>query len=163
MRTNKSLTWKATGVIFAGAVAVALGLLWNMSFPINKSLWTSSFVLYSAGWSLLLLSFFLWLVDFYDRRADQAANSAKQPRRFTGLLVFGMNAIAAYIFAELLEAVITAIHLKSGQSIQQTIYQAIHRFVSDGAWASFLYSLVFVATCWVPMYWLYRKHVFIKI
>lgn len=54
---------KVTGLGIAGIGSLALGLLWNMSFPINKLLWTSSFALFAGGWSMLLLALLYWLID----------------------------------------------------------------------------------------------------
>jgi predicted acyltransferase len=162
LRTTRTTSQKLMGVFIVGVAGVALGLLWNPFFPFNKALWTSSYVLYSAGWSLLLLAFFMWFVEAYKTKGDQAVND-RHPHRFTGFLVFGMNAIFAYIFSELLQATITNIHISSGVNLQQLVYRGILRVVINGAWASFLYSLIFIGVCWLPMYWLYRKCIFIQI
>jgi predicted acyltransferase len=82
---------------------------------------------------------------------------------FTPLLVFGSNAITAYVFAELLAAAIGSIHIHPGLNVQKWLYQGIHSGVSNAAFASLLYSLGFVAFCWLPIYWLYRRRIFIKI
>ena len=74
---------KITRLVCAGLIALALGLLWSQSFPLNKNLWTSSYVLYAAGWTMLALAAAHVLVD---RRQWPALG-----RRF------GVNAIAAYV------------------------------------------------------------------
>jgi len=56
---------KAGGLALAGCVSLGLAWLWNMQFPFNKNLWTSSFVLWTTGWSLLLLSFFYLVIDVW--------------------------------------------------------------------------------------------------
>jgi len=63
LRSSFSKNKKALGLLGAGAAMLILGRIWNLSFPINKPIWTSSYVLYAAGWSLLLLCFFYWLID----------------------------------------------------------------------------------------------------
>jgi predicted acyltransferase len=163
LRTNRSFGEKARGIAIAGLSGVLLGGLWNFSFPINKKLWTSSFVLFAAGWSLLLLAAAIWIVDV--RRGNEtSAGPAKPPHFFTALLlVFGMNAITAYVFSELLASAISNIHLRTGVNLPQWIYGTILSAVPNPAFASLLYSLVFVAACWLAVYALYRRKIFIKI
>src|SRR5207253_3177475 len=78
------------GLLAFGILGLAAGELWNVWFPISKNLWTSSFVLFTAGFALVCLALCYWILDI------------KQWRGWaTPGLVFGMNAIAAYFFAEI--------------------------------------------------------------
>jgi predicted acyltransferase len=162
LRTGRSLAEKARGVAIAGVTGVLLGGVWNFWFPLNKKLWTSSFVLFAAGLGLLLLALSMWIVDI---RGSETSNEdrARRSRRFMPLLVFGTNAITAYVFSELLAGAIDNIHLGSGGNLQQWLYHSVLRIVPDPAFASLLYSLGFVAVCWLPVYVLYRRRIFIKI
>ncbi len=162
LRTSHTLAEKARGIAMAGVSGVLLGGLWNISFPINKKLWTSSFVLYAAGWSLLLLAAFIWAVDVRSGKA-RSRERARMPVSFTALLVFGTNAITAYVFSELLAAAIANIHLHPGVNLQQWLYRAILSAVPNPAFASLLYSLAFVGVCWLAIYALYRRKIFLKI
>ena len=54
---------KAMGIFIAGAISVALAQLWNLVFPINKNLWTSSFTLQAGGWSMMLMAIFYYIID----------------------------------------------------------------------------------------------------
>jgi predicted acyltransferase len=74
-----------------------------------------------------------------------------------------MNAITAYVFSELLAGALDNIHMGSGGNLQQWLYHAILSAVPDAAFASLLYSLGFVAVCWLPAFALYRRRIFIKI
>lgn len=162
LRTGNTLAHKARGIVVAGLSCVLLGGLWNLSFPINKKLWTSSFVLFAGGLSLLLLALFIWIGDGRGSRkisSDRAAN----PPIFTFLLVFGTNAITAYVFSELLASTVDVIRVGSGVSLQHWFYRSILAGIPDPALASLLYSLGFVAVCWLPVYVLYRRRIFIKI
>jgi len=159
LRTSRSLAQKARGIAIAGLSGVLLGGLWNLSFPINKKLWTSSYVLFAGGLSLLLLALSVWLVDM----TSEQEGKPRKSRFFTPLLVFGTNAIAAYVFSELLAAGISSIRLDSGLNVSQAIYRFIWGIVPDPAFASLLYSLGFVAVCWIVIYVLYRRKIFIKI
>ena len=162
LRTGNTLGRKARAIAVAGASCVILGGLWNLSFPINKKLWTSSFVLYAGGLSLLLLALFIWIIDA--RRSKPASvDGTKKPLAFTFLLVFGMNAIAAYVFSELLASTLGAIHVAPHESLGRWFFWSILAVVPNPAFASLLYSLGIVAVCWVVAYALYRKKIFIKI
>jgi predicted acyltransferase len=159
LRTSHSFTKKVRNIAFAGIAAIILGRVWNITFPINKELWTSSFVLFAGGISMLLLALFMWLVD---RRPASRLNRIRSLSD-TALLVFGTNAIAAYVFAELLEDAFNSIPTHPGINLQETLYQSIHRAVPDASFASLLYSLGFVLVCWIFTYVLYRRRIFIKV
>jgi predicted acyltransferase len=159
LRTQRALTTKVMGIAMAGVSWVLLGTLWNFSFPINKKLWTSSYVLFAGGLSLLLLALCLLIVDV------SANNSTKSSRRrlLTIFFVFGTNAIAAYIFSELLQSTLGSIHLRPGLNLQQWLYWSVQHIVPNQAFASLVYSIGFVAVCWIPTSMLYRRNIFIKI
>ena len=83
LRTEKTRYEKAAGMFVVGAVCVAIGWAWNAFFPINKALWTSSYVLFTGGLALQFLAFCYWLIDIKGYR--------RWARPFE---VFGLNAIA---------------------------------------------------------------------
>jgi predicted acyltransferase len=159
LRTSKGIAEKARAIAVAGMSCVVLGGVWNFWFPLNKKLWTSSFVLFAGGLSLLLLALSMWAVDMI--RASEGSEDRTR-RTFMPFLVFGTNAISAYVFSELLAGAIDNIHVGSG-NLQQWLYHSILAVVPDPAFASLLYSLGFVAVCWLPVYLLYRKRIYIKI
>jgi predicted acyltransferase len=158
LRTQRGLKAKVAGIAIAGVSGVFLGGLWNLSFPINKKLWTSSYVLFAGGLSLLLLALCLLVVDLSGDR------SAKRSRRgfLSFFLVFGTNAISAYVFSELLQSTFSVIHPRQGMNLQQWLFWSIQHVVSNQAFASLLYSIGFVAVCWIPTSMLYRRNIFIK-
>ena len=162
LRTGRSVVEKARGIAIAGMTCVLAGGIWNIWFPLNKKLWTSSFVLFAGGLSLLLLALSMWVVDIM-RASETSEDRARKSRTSMPLLVFGMNAIVAYVFSELLAGGIDNIHMSAGGNLQQWLYHSILAVVPDPAFASLLYSLGFVAVCWLPAYALYRRRIFIKI
>jgi len=162
LRTARPLVEKARGIALAGASGVVLGGIWNLWFPINKKLWTSSYVLFAAGLSLLLLALSIWIVDLRPARGGKI-DSAERARSFMPLLVFGMNAIAAYVLSELLPGIFNNLHVSPELGVLQWCYAAIHHLIPDVPFASLVYSLAYVAVCWVPMYLLYRRRIFLKI
>ncbi len=162
VRTSNTLAQKARGIAIAGISGVILGGIWNIWFPINKKLWTSSYVLFAAGLSLLLLALSIWIVDIRSK-GEPNADPSRRYRQFMPLLVFGVNAIAAYVLSELLPGIFEHIHVSPGVSVLHWCYLAILRVVPDPASASLLYSFAYAGVCWIPMYVLYRKRIFIKI
>jgi predicted acyltransferase len=162
LRTSRTLAEKARGILIAGIGGIVLGGIWNVWFPINKKLWTSSYVLFAAGLSLLLLALSIWLVDVRNEK-EPNADPARRYRPFMPLLVFGANSIVAYVLSELLPGVFENIHVGPGVSFLHWCYLSILRVVPDPAFASLLYSFAYALVCWIPMYVLYRKRIFIKI
>lgn len=152
LRTERTIRQKCAGMLGAGLVLLALGELWNPWFPINKKLWTSSFVLFMAGWSLVLWALFMWMTEI------------KGWRKGTGFwLVFGMNAIASYALSDLLAAPLWAITMAPRQSLGYWLYLHIFAHVPPPGVSSLLYSIWFVLMCWLPMAVLYRRKVFLKV
>ncbi|MFT3791357.1 MAG: heparan-alpha-glucosaminide N-acetyltransferase domain-containing protein [Rudaea sp.] len=159
LRGAAPLRTKIRSIVLAGIVCVAIGALWNFGFPINKKLWTSSFVLFAGGWSLLLLAAMLRFTDA--RGSANGANSRSGWQRF--LLVFGTNTIFAYMLSELLAALLWTIPVGNDVSLQQGIANVLGRIVADGTAAATVYSPLYLAVCWVPTWLLCRKRIFLKI
>ena len=160
LRTKRNVTQKTRGIIFAGLSCLLLGGLWNLEFPVNKKLWTSSYVLYAAGWSLLLLALAIWIVDLRDARKSDAASR----KTFMPFLVFGTNAIAAYVFSELLPGAMNLIHPQPHVLLTRWIYLKLLSVIAYPPIASLTYSFAFVGFCWLAVYlMLYRRRIFLKI
>lgn len=163
LQTKHTLKTKANYLLVAGILSIAAGAAWNLTFPINKKLWTSSYVLVAAGISILLLTFFLWISDLRKPSAS-LDNSSERPAAAAVLLVFGTNAIFSYVLSEVLATVFNLVHLSNGLNLEQTLYQLCHSVIPDVALASLTYSLGYVALCWIVVYvFLYRKRIFLKI
>jgi predicted acyltransferase len=153
LRTSRAAKTKALGMAAFGFVGVVAGKILDLGFPINKKLWTSSYVIFTAGLALLCLSLCYWIVDVKQWRG-----------RWTNpLLVFGMNAIAAYVFAEVMSHLLDHLHTAGGTAWQEFIYQRTFVPLASPANASLLYALSYVLVCWVAMWLLYRKGIFLKI
>ena len=156
LRSKRSPALKAWGMLAAGILGILLGVLWGHWFPINKNLWTSSYVLFAAGWALIGLSICYWAIDIRNWR-----------KGWTYVwLVFGMNAITAYVFSELLGSTLSAIHVHAGiQSVKlsQYYFDLCFAKIPSPHLASLAYSISIVAICFVPVAVLYRKKIFLKI
>lgn len=156
LRSTQTPTRKACGMFVAGVVGISLGIFWGHWFPINKKLWTSSYVLFAAGCALLLLSMSYWAVDI-----------KKWRRGWTyPWLVFGMNAIGVYVFSQLLSATLSAITVHTGAttaSFSGYLFLEYFAKIPSRPLSSLAYALSFVAVSFIPAAWLYRKKIFLKV
>lgn len=151
-RDRKVLT---RGLLAAGAVLVPLGLLWGLVFPINKNLWTSSYVVFTAGTALLLLGAMYWAID------------VKRWRGWwhTPMVVYGMNAIAVFVASGMLAKTMGRIRVggEDGTSLHGWIYQNLFQSWAGDLNGSLAFAVTYVGF-WLALMWvLYRKRIFIKI
>jgi len=152
LQSVRSSKTKAKGMALGGIVGLALGQLVGLDFPINKNLWTSSFVIFTAGMALVCLSLCYGVVDVGQRRGHAT--------KF--FQVFGMNPIAAYVFAEAIAHWIDRMPL-GDMTWQESLYQTLFAPLASPYNASLLYAISYVLMCWVAMWLLYRKNIFLKI
>ncbi len=153
------------GLIVTGIVSVTAGLLWNLSFPINKNLWTGSFVLYAAGWSLLTLAFCYWLIDMRRLNDTPAGKALLWP-----WLVFGSNAITAFVVSNLIVKIMLWIKVSdsfstTGKPVTAWLWTYHHLFARNGSTniTSLAFAIAVVAACFLPNWLLYRKRIFLKV
>jgi predicted acyltransferase len=147
LRSARGLAGKAIGMAIAGVVLFLAGEFFNTWFPINKKLWTSSFVLVTAGLALIVLALCYWFLDI-----KQWRGAWTKP-----FLIFGMNAIAAYVCADFLAVLL--IYTGWGG----VLYVKLIEPNFNPANASLVFALLFVFACWLVMAVLYRKRIFLKI
>lgn len=145
------------GMLLFGIIGILAGVLWNRWFPINKNLWTSSFVLFSAGLALLFLSPLYWMLEVKRWRGAWTMP----------ILVFGMNAIAGFVADSFIYGpgyTFTA-HGPSGATMNW--HEAAQAWLEAAglatANASLIYSVAAVAICWFLLWLLWRKKIFLKI
>jgi predicted acyltransferase len=160
MRRTRDDYEKTSGMFAAGVMCVMLGWAWNSWLPINKPLWTSSYVLFTAGWALLLLALCHWLIDI------------KGFRRWSlPFVVFGVNALAVFVLTGLVARAMTLREWWNlprpdgtrGATLQAYIYQHLFASWLAPANASLAYAVCFVLVWLGLMALLYRKKIFIKV
>ncbi len=134
-RPKPSGSAKTVGLIAAGLVCLALGALWNQTFPINKNLWTSSFVLWVGGWSFLFLALFYYVIDVRG-----------WSRWAFFFVVIGMNSITIYV----------------GQGIIDFDHLAEIVFRERGM-HELLFKSGSLVLKWVFLYVLYRQRIFLRV
>jgi predicted acyltransferase len=160
LRGSRAARTKTVGLAAATVASLATGYLWSIWFPLNKNLWTSSYVLVAAGWSLAVFTVAYWAIEQNGWGKDRGAGWIWPWR------VFGSNAIAAYLFSELLPGTLGMIRFTAdGRRMDVLTWLSRHSvaYIPNPGWATFTYSVTFMAVCFVPVWVLYRKKIFIKI
>ena len=152
LRTRKSAEEKIIGMMVAGVLACAVGYLWHQVFPVNKNLWTSSYVLVTSGMALLLLGTLYWLVD------------VRRYHRWTPFFVaFGMNAITAFVIHA---TFIDAFHMSvnaAGDTLGGLGYQGLVQIGLSPNFASLLWAIGYLLLCFIPIWIMYRRRIIVKI
>jgi predicted acyltransferase len=133
---------KAAGLAIAGIVLLAVGGLWSFVFPLNKNLWTSSFVLWTCGWSSLLLASFYWLIDVRGWARGFGAFFA----------VIGMNSVLIYMSGKFLNFDFTG----------QALFGGLARAFPPAVASVVLVTGIF-AVKWLLFWFLKRQKIFLKV
>lgn len=148
---------KAAGMLCAGLVLVVLGMFLNQWFPINKSIWTSTFVVFMAGLALVALSFFYWSIELAGYR-----------RWATPFVIFGMNSITIFVLSEVLDTLLRFIRLPQAStgstiSIRSWLFWTFFMPLTDPKTASLLFALGFVLFMLLIAWLMWRKRLFVKL
>lgn len=167
LRSAATTARKAAALAISGVLLLAAALAWNPYFPINKKLWTSSYVLFAGGCSVLLLALAIAVVDLWrvGRAPGEGSDPASpmHPAIYRPWLVLGTNAILAYLISELGDSVLRSIHTSGGLNLKQVQWLAVLHITEQPQWASLLYSLSYLALCWLVVYPFYRKRIFLRV
>lgn len=146
-RVEKLLIW--------GTILAFAGLLLQYGCPINKKIWSSTFVLTTTGFAAQLLGLLIWIIDI---------NKKEKWSRF--FHSFGVNPLIVYVFAGVLANLFANIRFSfNGESIavKTFIYQELLQPWAGNYFGSLLYALTFVTVCWFFGYILYKRNIYIKI
>lgn len=142
--SERTLIWLFT----AGVLGVIAGSIWDWQFPINKKMWTSSYVLYTAGWASIALAISLWFIDFLGYKNNVIARCG---------VIFGSNAIIVYMMADVFETIYKYTH------IHDFVYLGLINLGMEEINASLIWALLSVGSCFLVAYLLYRKKLFFKL
>jgi len=147
----KTMEQKIILLFIAGFAAATLGVVWSWHFPLNKALWTSSFVMVTSGLASMTLAASMFLVDHlhYEKYAKP-------------WIIFGSNAISVYVLAGLIGFFFYGIPI-GGASLKAHFMNFLTGAGSSPQFASLLYALMYVAILFIPAIILYRKKIFIKL
>ena len=157
LKSERSQLDKLGGLFFSGVVLTALGWFWSFWFPINKPLWTSSYVLFMGGLALCFLAACMWLTDVKGH-----VKYWTKP-----FVIYGMNALALYFASSIFARVLIAIKIEVGEgksvNAQKYVFDAFFAPLAQPIDASLLFALFYVVFWLFLMWLLYRKEIFIKV
>lgn len=131
---------KALGLVVAGLTSLLVGGIWSFNFPIIKNIWSSSFVLWAGGWSMLLLALFYWIID------------VKGYQRWSFFFrVIGMNAITMYL----------ADRFIPWSSVAESFLHGFYRL--SGMYQPVVEAVGTILFAWLFIYFLYRQKIFLRV
>jgi predicted acyltransferase len=138
-------------LVIAGVGCIALALLWNQAFPINKKLWTSSYVLLTVGLDLLLLPLLVYLIEL------------RGMRRGTYFFeVLGKNTLFIYLLSEVAVVVLQRLTV-NGQGALGWLYATLFKGRTPAPVSSLLFAVSFMLACWLVGWAMDRRKIYIKV
>nr|WP_240543844.1 DUF5009 domain-containing protein [Spirosoma foliorum] len=157
LRSNRVAAEKVAWLFATGCLLTLLGLLWDGLFPINKALWTSSYVLLAGGLAMLGLALCYWLIDVQHYK-----------RGVLPFVAFGVNAITVFFLSGLIPRIMNLIHVTQPDGTEVGSKEYLYRtFIAphfaDPKNASLAGALTFVLIWFGILWWMYRKNVIIKV
>ena len=164
IRQKDTVSDKVIALFVVGTILVIGGYLLSYGLPLNKRIWSPSYVMVTCGLASLLQAILMYVIDLSGSKFLRPFGSKRQSRVFTlhsSLLtffrVFGVNALALYVSSELLAI------LLGNLGVSEVVYNAIHTIIPPLKFASLAYALYFVALNFLIGYVLYRKKIYIKL
>jgi predicted acyltransferase len=154
----RPLVERIAGMFAVGSMAMVAGLVWSWAFPINKQLWTSSYVLFTAGMAAAAIACCMWIVDLHGRRRWAAP-----------FVMFGVNPIVAFVGSGLLARTIyTLWKVPAGdgtwQPVQRWIFDHGYRsWITEPRLASLAFAVTFVLLWLAILAGLHRRRIYLKV
>ncbi|MBC8053546.1 MAG: DUF5009 domain-containing protein [Sphingobacteriaceae bacterium] len=150
--SNRKILW----MLFAGVFSLSAGLLWGLSFPLNKALWTSSYVLFTSGLAIIFFALLYWIIDL------------KGFKWFSPPFVFyGLNAITVYFMSTVIAKLFNFIKvdnaLGESVSLKTWIFQSYLAPNFSPLNASLAWALCFVLFWLIILWWMYKRKIIIKV
>ncbi|MBI1782919.1 MAG: DUF5009 domain-containing protein [Sphingobacteriales bacterium] len=140
-----------TKLMLAGFACLVIAYFWDLSFPINKKLWTSTFVLYTVGLDCIIISAVIYVIDFLGKT------------KWTNFFeVVGRNPLAIYLFSELLATVLWMVHTDKKTALYQWIYNNIFSY-AGAYFGAFLFAIAYMLLCWSVGYGMDKKKIYLRV
>ena len=140
-----------TKLLLFGASLIVIGYFWDLSFPINKKLWTSSFVVYTVGIDCMIIAAIIYVVDFLGR--------TNWTKFFT---VFGKNPLFIYLVSEVGVTIMDMIHPQPGVSLPTWLYRHIYQHAGLYL-GSLLFAVSWMLFCWLVGLYLDKKKIYVRV
>lgn len=140
------------GLLISGCLLVFAALCWNTVFPINKKIWTSSYVLYTVGIALLVLAVLMYAIEF------------KGWKRAAGFFeVFGKNPLFIYVMSGVLVKLYALVRTGPKQTLYGWLYEHIFRPIGGNYPGSLLFALFHVSLFWLLGWWMDKRKIYIRV
>lgn len=155
-RKDREESVKISWMFSIGVLAVILGLIWDLCFPINKALWTSSFVLYAGGLATIGLALCYWLIDV------QGYKKGTKP-----FVVYGVNAITVFFLSGLIPRILSMIRVKMPDGTvsgsKEWMYETFFTPYFSPVNASLAGAITFILIWLLILWWMFNKKIIIKV
>ena len=138
-------------LLLIGCALIVIGYFWDLTFPINKKLWTSSFVVYTVGIDCVILGAIIYVVDFLGR--------TNWTRFFT---IFGKNPLFIYLVSEVGVTIMDYIHPEPGVNLVSWLYHHIYQHAGL-YFGSLLFAVSWMLFCWLVGLYLDRKKIYVRV
>jgi predicted acyltransferase len=156
LRTDRTKEEKTAWMFVAGNILLLLGAVLDIWMPINKSLWTSSYSVFMAGWALVCLAMFYWLIDVKGHS-----------KWATPFIIYGMNAITVFVLSGLVGKSMGLIRYVQADgsflSLQGMIFQNVFLPLASPINASLLYAISFISVMFLVVWFMWKKKWFLKV
>ena len=134
-----------------GVVMLILAQIWDVWFPINKPIWSSSYVLYSTGWTLLVLSVLILIIEILAYK------------KWTGIFeAFGKNPLFVFVMSGLVVKLLNIIYVNN-RALKPWLYENLYLSWLDNYNASLLFAVSYMLLMWLLGYFLHKKRIYIKV
>ena len=141
-------------LMLVGSLLIFIALWWNMVFPINKKLWSSSFVLLTSGLDLIIISALIYIIEMKNWKP------LKWPDFF---MIFGRNPLFIYILSELFVVILFMVHVSRTENLFRYINRTIFQVIAPGAFGSFLFAVFYMLICWSIGWWLNKRKIYVRV
>ena len=147
---------KVINLFLAGGLAIIVGIMWGWGsvLDVNTNLWSPAYVLLSSGFAASALAGCIYVIDILGKNNHPVVNFG---------VIYGMNAIAVYVLADLLNPVFYGIKLGEYSMNLWFVHFMSEVLFLTPKFASMCFAIIYVLICFVPAYFLYRKKIFIKL
>jgi len=138
-----------------GSIFIIIGWIWGLFFPVNKALWTSSYVLFTGGIGILILTSMIWLIDI------KKIHKWAKP-----FIVYGSNSIFIFVISGIWTKILLNINFNlNGKIISgySYLYQTIFMPLAIDTNSSLLFALFHIVIFWIILALMYKKRIFIKV
>ncbi|MGA9838323.1 MAG: hypothetical protein WBQ26_13490, partial [Gemmatimonadaceae bacterium] len=156
VKQERSLLDRVSALFAVGALGMMVGLMWNWVFPINKNLWTSSYVVFTAGVASVAIATIMWIVD------------VQGVKRWTGpWVVFGLNPLTAYVgsffMARMIYSVLSVQYHGQTVPLEEAIFRSLFLSWASPVNASLAFAVVFVLLWYGILVVLRRRNIIWKV